>query len=103
MNTVVDYKHIKKIAYSCESGIGASQMGAYIMKNVFEQMNIDVVVEAVPLRKLDNQYDLIITHIGFKPYFDQKEENYNIIYIDNYLDKSICREIGEKIKNAKRT
>lgn len=98
---MIDYKKIKKIAYSCEAGIGASQMGACVMKNVFKQMDLDVVVEAVPIRKLSSDYDLVITHSGFKPYFDLLDSEYNIIYIENYLDKSLCIEIGEKIQNAK--
>lgn len=97
---MIDYKNIKKIAYSCEAGIGASQMGACVMKNIFNQMNVDVEVEAVPIRKLNSDYDVVITHSGFKTYFDLLEAKYNMIYIENYLDKSICMEIGEKIQNA---
>lgn len=97
----LDYKRIEKIGFVCSAGIGASAMGAAVMKKVIDQLGLDITVDATSLVSLSDEYDLIITHRGFKSAVEKRGYEAQIVYVDNYLDKKKFEEIGIGIKDAK--
>lgn len=97
----IDYTQVNKIAFACDAGIGASVMGAAIMRNILALANVDVAVIAVAINKIDEPCDLIIVHQCFKDTIEKLNIKTNVLYINNYLDKDLFEEIGEKIINVK--
>lgn len=98
----INYGEINTIVFTCSAGIGASVMGAAIMSKVFKDMGLQVKVEAKAIDSLSQAYDLIVCHIDFKSLLEANVSNSNVVYIDKYLDKDFCIEMGKKIINAKR-
>ncbi len=97
----IDYKRVKKIAVSCEAGIGASVMGAAVLKKLLDAAQIQVIVEAVAIRNLNEDYDLVIIHSGFKHLVQMLELKNQVIYVDNYLEKKLYNQVVEELKNVK--
>lgn len=101
-NEEINYTQIKKIAFSCESGIGASAMGAAVMNRIIDELKLDIEVNPVAIKNLTADYDLIITHIGFTKIIEKLDLDSRVVYINSYLDKKLFLEIGENIRDAKR-
>lgn len=97
---IVDYSNILKVAVSCEAGIGASVMGAAVLSKLMVENNLDIKVDAVAIRKLTDDYDLIITHSGFKPVIELRNIRGQVMYIDNYLDMNKYKELIVRIIDA---
>ncbi len=89
----IDYSQIKRIAVSCEAGIGASVMGSAVLSNLVKSSQLEVSVEAVAIRNLANDVDLVIVHSGFKPLFTNRNLSFQIMYVDNYLDTDIYNKL----------
>lgn len=95
------YNNIDKIAVVCSAGIGASAMGAAVLKKIAEQYQVEIEVCAVAVNNLTCEYDLIITHRGFESAVVAKNLDCQIRYIDNYLNKKIFEEIVIGIRDVK--
>lgn len=95
-----DYSNIKRIAVSCEAGIGASVMGCAVLSKLAIANNLETKVEAIAIRNLTDEYDLIIVHNGFKPLFTNKKIRGQVIYVDNYLDVDMYNKLIMRISKS---
>lgn len=90
---------IKTIVFACDAGMGSSAMGASLLRNLAKKEGLeDLNITNRPLKKLDNDIDLVVTQSQFEETANSFSSDSEKLFVDNFLDKSQYIELLQSIK-----
>lgn len=96
----LDYSKIKKIAVSCDAGMGSSALGAGILKTLVKKNQIPVEVINCPIDQIPTDTDLIITHEVLEHRVRETAPWGKLISTNNFLQNEFYEEIVRGIQDA---
>ena len=98
-----DYANIKKILYVCDAGLGSSAMGASVIAKKLKKAGIlDISVAHARVVDLpDPDADIIVTHTSLFEIAKEKQNDIEVIQIEDYLNAPQYDELVNKILEAR--
>ncbi|MFV0288654.1 MAG: PTS mannitol transporter subunit IICB [Mycoplasmatales bacterium] len=91
---------IKTVVFACDAGMGSSAMGASVLKKMAKDKGLEVLeISNRPLKKLDNQVDLVVTQKSFENVAHEYAPESELFLVDNFLDKKQYEELLEDLKD----
>jgi mannitol PTS system EIICBA or EIICB component len=79
-------KHISKIVFACDAGMGSSAMGATILKNKIKKAGLDIIVVNAAIEEIPADADVVVTHENLTARAKSARPNAEHISIKDFLN-----------------
>lgn len=92
---------VNKIVVACDVGMGSSAMGAFKLRKLLREQDIDIIVENAQVDNIPNDVDLVITQESIIERSIISAPNAEHIVIKNFLNDPVYNDIVKRLKNEK--
>ncbi|XBC40231.1 MAG: PTS mannitol transporter subunit IICBA [Buchnera aphidicola (Nurudea ibofushi)] len=90
-------RKIKKIVVACDAGMGSSAIGAEMLKKIFNDFKIDIIVLNSAIDSIPDDSDLVITHKNLTERAKIKHPNFQHVSLNNFLDNNFYQNLGKSL------
>ncbi|BCU57032.1 PTS mannitol transporter subunit IICB [Enterobacter kobei] len=80
----LSYRHVKRIAFVCDAGMGSSAMGATTFRKRLEKAGLTITVMHYAIENVPTDVDIIITHASLEGRV-KRVSNKPLVLIKNYI------------------
>lgn len=80
----LSYRHVKRIAFVCDAGMGSSAMGATTFRKRLEKAGLTITVMHYAIENVPTDVDIIITHASLEGRV-KRVSNKSLVLIKNYI------------------
>jgi mannitol PTS system EIICBA or EIICB component len=94
-------KHISKIVFACDAGMGSSAMGASILKNKVKKAGLDIVVVNAAIEEIPADADVVVTHENLTARAKSARPSAEHISIKDFLDETQYDSLIDSIGKSK--
>ncbi|ANU13147.1 PTS mannitol transporter subunit IICB [Planococcus halocryophilus] len=91
-------KHVRRVVFACDAGMGSSAMGASILKNKFKKENIDIPVTNTAISQLPEDADIVVTHKDLTPRAKEKLPQAEHISVENFMNSPEYDKLAQRLK-----
>jgi len=79
-------KHVRKIVFACDAGMGSSAMGASILKNKLKKAGLDITVVNAAIEEIPADADVVVTHENLTARAKSSRPNAEHISIKDFVN-----------------
>lgn len=92
---------IQNIIFACDAGMGSSAMGASRFKNRIKNLNTNIKISNTSVDNIPNDAQIVVTHNNLVSRVKEKNDQFEIIAINNFLKDPNLDVLFERIEKQK--